>query len=339
MKRVFVTTTASVIVAVLAVVALILIASALGGLWVLGLVGGVLGLCAALLNDVVLCAYAFALPVVTAYTALTTLIDDTSGIVLRASSRRLAHTGGDIYVIQGLGERSRTFASSVFARLEAAQEDAPKPLVVFSDIASDELPDTDARRQALREEGGSVATVLFTPVAIEDIPDDLAVQSRSRCHVHYLAITGDTSRNVRSAIKVTDSLVRMMELQEGEQSPGPKAREKLGRLGKKVPGLLLEGPTPGQQDSAQAALTAFLAQEQGLRQGLPNSYPTLCELGDIEHVRWNSFYRSQGWRGVRTLSELERLNTEVGDVLNLESGKGHASPSFCGGTITSSMTL
>ncbi len=183
MKRVFVTTTASVIVAVLAVVALILIASALGGLWVLGLVGGVLGLCAALLPqlhgklrhalpaglqsyarviallvgaaglasalallyDVVLCAYAFVLPVVTAYTALTTLIDDTSGIVLRASSRRLAHTGSDIYVIQGLGERSRTFASSVFARLEAAQEDAPKPLVVFSDIASDELPDTDAR--------------------------------------------------------------------------------------------------------------------------------------------------------------------------------------------------
>lgn len=314
MKRVFVTTTASVIIAVVAVVALILVASALGGLWVLGFVGGVLGLFAALARqlhgrlrhalpaglqsyarvialligaafavlplvhgpdaageaspaaalslvpgaveaimatvytaiqvtilqldlsswfdsvdaaglasvlalpyDVMLCAYAFVLPVVTAYTALTTLIDDLSGIALKASSWRQARHDGDIFVVQGLSERSCTFASSVFDRYERAGKGMARPVVIFCDIAADDLADVDARKQALRERGGNVATLLFTPVAIEDVPEDLAKRARERCRVHYLAITDDTSRNVRSAIKVTDSLVRILELDELER--------------------------------------------------------------------------------------------------------------------------
>ena len=159
----------------------------------------------------VLCFYTVAAPVMLALTAVDIFANGFTGLLLFAESAKKSVLGRDIYVFYDLNDNTVTLAKDLLDHVQkGGRRRRSMPLLVFCDLTSAAVADGNGMAQQVREEAYGCATVVFTPLGLESVPNHLARWTQTRCNVYYLVISDDTDDNVRATIGLCDTLTSQM---------------------------------------------------------------------------------------------------------------------------------
>lgn len=189
----------------------------------------------------VLCFYTVAAPIMLALTAVDLIANGITGAALFVESLKKSVFRRHIYVFYGLNESTCTLAIDLLSQVQNVsspiksiahplRREAKKPsvpLLIFCNSQSN-AEDNGLLAQQVRQEAYGCATVLFTPLAIDVIPNRLSYLAQTRCPTYYLIISGDTNENVRAALELCDSFGSQMAQWEMD-----RRRWDLTRIGEK----------------------------------------------------------------------------------------------------------
>ena len=171
----------------------------------------------------VLCFYTVAAPVMLALTAVDLIANGITGVAVFVESVRKSIFRRHIYVFYGLNESTCTLAIDLLSQVQnngspiqsiahpwQSERKRPQvPLLIFCNSQSN-AEDNGLLAQQVRQEAYGCANVLFTPLAIDVIPNRLSYLAQKRCPTYYLVISGDTDENIRAALELCDSFGAQM---------------------------------------------------------------------------------------------------------------------------------
>ena len=212
--------------------------------------------------------YLFALPIAIAFTAVDVVVNRLSTLAIWAASRRRE----EIYVLNGVSPASAAFVFGLFDNLGSSVAGSRRrtrlsrrsslsapaggdgtqgknPLVIFTNMGEDALDTNDTLVKSIKDRSAGKASVVFTPLAINEIPGYLGDGTRPARNkgderkVYYLLLSSSCDKNVSETIRLTDAILQRMEIGV------------LDRLGWRVDELrrLFGGETGGDQQAIEEA--------------------------------------------------------------------------------------
>lgn len=156
--------------------------------------------------------YTVASPVALALTAMDVLMNGLTGFMVYVESWKKCVRRRDIYVFYGLDGNTSTLALDLLGQVAGKSSDNPRdrmPLLIFCNVEGSS-GEGDSLVQQVRQEAYGCATVIFTPMPLENVPNRLAPPTQTRCNVYYLVLSDDTDENVQATIRLCDQLTTQM---------------------------------------------------------------------------------------------------------------------------------
>lgn len=156
--------------------------------------------------------YTVASPVALALTAMDVLMNGLTGFMVYFESWKKCVRRRDIYVFYGLDDNTSTLALDLLGQVADKSSDNPRdrmPLLIFCNVEGS-TGEGDSLVQQVRQDAYGCATVIFTPMPLENIPNRLAPPTQTRCNVYYLVLSDDTDENVQATIRLCDQLTTQM---------------------------------------------------------------------------------------------------------------------------------
>lgn len=156
--------------------------------------------------------YTVASPVALALTAMDVLMNGLTGFMVYFESWKKCVRRRDIYVFYGLDDNTSTLALDLLGQVADKSSDNPRdrmPLLIFCNVEGS-TGEGDSLVQQVRQDAYGCATVIFTPMPLENIPNRLAPPTQTRCNVYYLVLSDDTDENVQATIRLCDQLTAQM---------------------------------------------------------------------------------------------------------------------------------
>lgn len=156
--------------------------------------------------------YAIVVPILLLFFAVDAFVNRASSLTLRLlcleRSMPYHRSHYEVLVFNGVNERSKSVALSAIDPDDGA---LTSPVIVFCNMGDAEQESSDTFVQTIRSDAAGHASVLFTPLSIEDVARRIPFVACRRCAVRYFLLADNQDLNVEQTIMVSDVLVRRSE--------------------------------------------------------------------------------------------------------------------------------